>query len=130
MAENKVPENQKNGSTIEQLVDPGNAYAPDVDIVENGEIMTLYVDLPGVAAGGAQVEVDENNILTLRARNSFREPEGRIFAQTRVGDYFRAFQLGGEYDRGRISAQLKDGVLVIRVPRKEETKIRRVEIKA
>lgn len=127
--ESKAPESGKRTAAVEPVVDPGTAYQPDVDIVENGDSMALYIDLPGVAPGGTEVEVDENNILTLRARNSYREPEGRILEQARVGDYFRAFQLGSEYDRSRISAVLKDGILTLHLPKREEAKPRRIEIR-
>ena len=118
------------GAVVEPIVDPGTAYQPDVDIVENGDSLALYIDLPGVAAGGTRIEADENNILTVKARNSFREPEGALMRQAALGDYFRAFQLGSEYDRDRISATLKDGVLTVHIPKREEARTRRIEIKA
>lgn len=123
-----LPEGKPAGA-VEPVVDPGTAYQPDIDIVENGDAMVLYVDLPGVAAGGTQIEADENNILTLKARNSFREPEGKILDQGPIGDYFRAFQLGSEYDRDRITATLKDGVLTVHIPKREESRTRKIEIK-
>jgi HSP20 family molecular chaperone IbpA len=124
-----LPETKKNGGSVEQMGDPGNALMPDVDIIENAEGLTLYVDLPGVAQGGVELALDENYILTLKAKNAFREPEGKLLAQADVADYFRAFQLGSEYDRGLISAQFRDGVLTLRIPRREDAKPRRVEIK-
>lgn len=128
--ESNLPEAGKSsGAVVEPVVDPGTAYQPAVDIVENMDSMVLYIDLPGVAAGGTQIEADENNILTLKARNSFREPDGVMVQQAALGDYFRAFQLGSEYDRGRISATLKDGVLTVHIPKREESKTRRIEIR-
>ncbi|MEO6098614.1 MAG: Hsp20/alpha crystallin family protein [Fibrobacteria bacterium] len=121
---------KKNGASVEQMVDPGKSFLPDVDVVENGDDLALYIDPPGVAPGGANVEADENNILTVRAKNVFREPEGGIFRQALVGDYYRAFQLGSEFDRNRISAQLKDGVLILRIPKREEARVKRIEITA
>jgi len=127
--ESKMPETGRTAAAVEPVVDPGTAYQPDVDIVENGDSIALYFDLPGVAQGGTEVEVDENNILTLRAKNSYREPEGKILEQAPIGDYFRAFQLGSEYDRGRISAVLRDGILTLQIPKREESKTRRIEIR-
>lgn len=123
-------QDKRNGATIEQVVDPGNAYQPEVDIVEDDTGLTLFLDLPGVGAGGAKVEVDENNILTLRAKNSFAEPSGGILRQSPIGDYYRAFQLGPEYSREKISAQLREGVLLVRIPKKEDAQPRRIEISA
>lgn len=127
--ESKTPEVGRSAAAVETVVDPGTAYQPDVDIVESADSMAIYIDLPGVSPGGTEIDVDENNILTLRSRNSFREPEGKILEQARVGDYFRAFQLGSEYDRSRISAILKDGILTLHIPKREEAKTRRIEIR-
>jgi HSP20 family protein len=127
--ETNAIEAKKNGSSAELLVDPGNAIQPDADIVEDANGLTLYLDVPGVAPGGTKVEVDENGILSLRARNAFTEPKGEIVRQWVVRDYYRAFQLAPIYDRSKISAKLLDGVLTISIPRKEDAKPRRIEIK-
>ena len=116
------------GSSAELLVEPGTAIQPDVDIVEEPRGLTLYLDLPGVATGATKIEVDENGILSLRAKNSFVEPEGEVVRQGQVRDYYRAFQLGHEFDRTAIKASLKDGVLTLTVPRKQDAIPRRIEI--
>ncbi len=117
-------------STAEQLVETANAYSPDVDIIDAEDAMTFVVDLPGVEKGDVKIEVDENNILTIRAKNSFREPEGAAVRQYAVGDYFRAFSISEEFDKDKISGKLENGVLAITIPRREEAKPRRIEIKA
>lgn len=116
--ENRTQDSKKNAATVEVAVEPGNTFQPVVDIVENGDDLTLYFDLPGVPLGSAEVEVDENNILTLRAKNAFKEPDGEVFRQAAIGDYYRAYQLDSEYDSDRRSVQHKDGVLVIRIPKR------------
>jgi HSP20 family molecular chaperone IbpA len=116
------------GSSAELLVEPGTAVQPDVDIVEEPQGLTLYLDVPGVAPGATKVEVDENGILSMRAKNTFREPEGELVRQAQVRDYYRAFQLGQEFDRAKIKASLKDGVLTLTIPRKEDAIPKRIEI--
>ncbi len=117
-------------STAEQLVSAANAYSPDVDIADSEEAMLFAVDLPGVEKGDVKIEVDENNILTIRARNSFKEPEGTAVRQYRIGDYFRAFSIGEEFDKTKISGKLENGVLLVTIPRREEAKPKRIEISA
>ncbi len=112
------------------MVESGNAIQPDVDLIETEDSLLLYVDLPGVGPGGTKVEVDENNILSLRAKSTFTEPSGELIRQVRLGDYYRAFQLGPEYDRNRISAQQRDGILVLTIPKKEEAKAKKIQIEA
>jgi HSP20 family protein len=119
-----------NGIAIEPLVEAGKACQPEADIVEDHGSLVLYVDLPGVAPGQAKVEVDENNVLSIRAGNGFAEPKGDLMRQFRVGDYYRAFQLGRIYDREAIHAELVDGTLVLTIPKKAEAKPKVIEIKA
>ena len=128
-SEQNLPEKTRHGSSPELMVEPGTAIQPDVDIVEEPQGLTLYLDLPGVATGATQVEVDENGILSMRAKNTFQEPEGELARQGQVRDYYRAFQLGQEFDRNRITAALKDGVLTVTIPRKEDAIPKRIEIK-
>jgi HSP20 family molecular chaperone IbpA len=128
-SEKNLPEKTRHGSSPELMVEPGTAIQPDVDIVEEPQGLTLYLDLPGVATGATQVEVDENGILSMRAKNTFQEPEGELARQGQVRDYYRAFQLGQEFDRNRITAALKDGVLTVTIPRKEDAIPKRIEIK-
>lgn len=123
-----LPDEARQGSSAELLVEAGTAIQPDVDIIEEPTGLILYLDVPGVATGATKVEVDENGILSMRAKNSFDEPEGELARQGQVRDYYRAFQLGQEFDRNRITAALKDGVLTITIPRKEDAIPKRIEI--
>jgi HSP20 family molecular chaperone IbpA len=50
--------------------------------------------------------------------------------QYNVGDYYRAFQLSDQYDKEKISAKFENGLLEITIPRKEESKPRKIEITA
>ena len=101
-----------------------------MDILEDPIGLILRVDLPGVAPGLAKVEVDENNILSIRAKASLPEPKTVLMRQFGVGDYFRAFQLGPNYDRDTIRAEQSEGVLVVTIPKRPEARPRHIEIKA
>lgn len=128
--ENQIMEEKKNGVAVEPMLEPGNACSPDVDIVEDENRVILYLDLPGVAAGGVNVEVDEHLVLKVRAHNAFIEPKGEATRQFGVTGYFRAFQLGEDLNRDQINAKLENGVLTLTIPKREEVKPRRIEIKA
>jgi HSP20 family protein len=52
-----------------------------------------------------------------------------LYAESRGATYHRSFALSGELDGNAVEANLKDGVLTIRVPRTERAKPRRIEIK-
>jgi HSP20 family molecular chaperone IbpA len=116
-------------TSAEQLKDVKNAYKPDVDIYYGENELFLAMDLPGVKKGDVNIELDENNTLIIKAKSSFTEPEDPLYKQFRVGNYYRAFTLSDEFDRDKISATLENAVLEIIIPKKEEVKPKKLEIK-
>lgn len=117
-------------TAAEQIVEAGSAFNPDVDIYASENDLLLSVDVPGVKKGDASIHVDENNALIIKAKNSFSEPDGASVRQYNVGDYYRAFQIGDDYDKEKISASLENGVLRITIPKREESKPKRIQISA
>ncbi|MDB5104992.1 MAG: hypothetical protein JWP91_2681 [Fibrobacteres bacterium] len=114
----------------ESLLELQNAFLPDAGIYETEDNLFVRLDLPGVEKGQVQIEVDETNTLQIRARNEFQEPDGIVFREFSVGDYYRSFRLGEEFSKDNISAKLEDGVLELAIPKREEVKPRRISIKA
>lgn len=118
-------------ASAEQLVEPGNAFLPDIDIFDSNEGLILKLDIPGVRQGNVSVEIDENNILTIHAKNSFTEPEGnKILNEFDFGDYYRAFSISNEFDKNKVAGKINNGVLEVRIPRREDAKPRRIQINA
>lgn len=117
-------------ATVEQLQNSGPAYNPDVDIYVSDDAAFFAVEIPGVKKGDVTIQVDETNSLIIQGKNSFQEPKNPIMRQYNVGDYYRAFQLSDQYDKERISAKFENGLLEITIPRKEESKPRKIEITA
>jgi HSP20 family protein len=118
-------------STVsEQLVDSGRAFSPDVDIYVSTDELALLVDLPGVEKGAVQIGIDEDNALTIRAKNSFQELSERCVRQWQIGDFYRSFRIGDEYDKEHVKARLDNGLLEVRIPRREERKPKRIEVTA
>ncbi len=104
---------------------------PPIDIHEEPEGLVLEADLPGVSEDLVTVQIEEN-VLTLHARNKSRLPEGvrALHEEFAVADFHRSFILSDEVDRDRISAELKNGVLRLVLPKAERVKTRRIEIKS
>ncbi len=117
-------------AAAEKLHHSGPAYSPDVDIYVSDDAAVFLVDLPGVNKGDVTIEIDETDSLIIRGKNSRKEPDKPVLRQYEIGDYYRAFQLSDEYDKEKISAKLENGLLEITVPKKEEAKPKRIEIKA
>ena len=112
--------------------DSYGSWSPLVDIFEKGDDMVISAELPGVAKDGIDVQV-EGNTLTLRGERK-RETEhadGETYRMERVyGDFVRSFRLPKTVDATRIAASFNNGVLTITLPKAEESKPKKIDIKA
>jgi len=103
----------------------------NVDIEDTGEHLLVTADLPGMTSEDIKIAV-ENGILTITGnRESNQEQKGDNFylCERVCGDFSRNFKIPVDVDESNIDASLSDGVLSIILPRKEETKPRKIEIK-
>jgi len=107
------------------------AIPPLIDIHEGPEGLVLEADLPGASPDSLTVQL-EDNVLTLQAQGQPRQDSHlrMIHEEYRAGDYQRSFILSDDVDRDRISAELKNGVLRLTLPRMDRAKSRRIEIKS
>lgn len=102
--------------------------APPVDIYEIQDGLVVMADLPGVAKDGLDVRV-ENGVLTLHGRAADATPGEPIYREFELVNFYRQFELSDKVDQSKISAELKHGVLTLRLPKAEEAKPRKVEVK-
>jgi HSP20 family protein len=114
----------------EQLIDEGNAFSPNADVYVSEESALFVFDIPGVDKGDVKIEIDEENTLYVRAKNSHSEPGSAAVQEYRIGNYYRSFKLTKDYDKNNVSASLENGVLKVAIPKKEEAKPHRIEINA
>ncbi|NAZ38376.1 Hsp20/alpha crystallin family protein [Rubellimicrobium sp. CFH 75288] len=106
-------------------------WRPLTDIVETGDGVTLMLELPGVAPDDVDVAL-EQRVLTIRARSHHADPDRLRLAHAEYepGDYERAFTLSGDFDADRIEAEMRNGVLTLRLPRSEASRPRTIKVKA
>jgi len=102
-------------------------FLPKVDIIETGDGMVMYADIPGADEKTIDVTL-EKSVLTIRGTIAPEELEGRSIshAEYDVGDYERSFTVSDEVDRDRIEAVVKNGVLKLvlhKIPQVETKKI-------
>ena len=105
--------------------------SPAVDIFEDAGGITLLADMPGVSKERHDVKLDGDN-LSVEGRVELDAPaEMRaLWAEVNVPRFRRTFTLSRELDAGRIEANLKDGVLTLRVPKLAHAQPRRIEVTA
>lgn len=93
---------------------------PEVDIYETDEALVVMADMPGVDEKDLQVEI-ANGVLTLEG--GFQAGEGGQV------EYYRQFKLSDRIAAETGEAELKDGVLILRLPKSEAEKPTRIAVK-
>lgn len=103
---------------------------PLVDVFENKDGILLIADMPGVPKDKLELRV-ENDTLLIEGEIAPDTPEGMeaVYAEVRLARYRRAFSLSAELDTSRIDAQLRDGVLNLRIPKHAHAQPRKIEVK-
>ena len=106
------------------------ALLPPVAIYEDESGITLTADLPGVSKERLGVKVNGDNLL-IEGDVSVPAPQDMelLYAEILASSYRRSFTLSRELDASKIEANLKDGVLKLRIPKAEEARPRKIEIK-
>jgi len=106
------------------------AAPPNVDVYENEQEILLIVDLPGVAQADLRIDLEKDR-LTLEARRSDRETgASELASEYRPVDFRRSFLAPTGIDRDKIDAQLRAGVLHLRLPRADALKPRSIPVHA
>lgn len=104
---------------------------PPIDVVEDGQGLTLYADMPGVDRDGLTVEV-EGDTLLIEGRSRLQLPADAkpVYAEQRSVSFRRRFTVSGDLERDKIDAKLVNGVLTLRIPKAEAAKPRRIAVRA
>ncbi len=102
---------------------------PPVDVIEDANGITLCADLPGVTREKLNLQV-EADTLTIEAEADMAIPEGLVSHHTEVGlaRFRRVFTLSKELDTEKVSAELSQGVLKLRIPKAGHAQPRRIEV--
>jgi len=105
------------------------ALLPRVDVLEDERGITLLADLPGVPREKLDIKVD-GETLTIEGEVATATPQGLepAYVELRLPRYRRAFTLSRELDASHIEANLKDGVLNLRIPKMAHAQPRRISI--
>jgi HSP20 family molecular chaperone IbpA len=106
------------------------AVAPACDVYENNDEILVVADVPGVSAEDLDINLDKGE-LSIVARRNVSPKEGTfVGVEYRDCDYRRRFAVPGGIDAGKISAELKDGVLWLHLPKSEALKPRQIAVRA
>ncbi len=105
-------------------------YRPVVDILETPEELRVVAEMPGVRPEDIDLKF-EKGILTIHGKAQPRQTRETSFlmSQYGVGDFYRAFEVSEAVDAGRISADYSDGLLTLHLPKAEQVKARKIEVR-
>jgi HSP20 family protein len=110
-----------------------SSFLPPADVIVTDEGVTVYMDVPGVAADQLDVEL-ENDVLTVRGERPYpyagHDGDGAVRRIERgFGRFERSLRVPRGLDPGSIEASLTNGVLELRLPKPEVLRPQRIEIK-
>lgn len=106
------------------------AWNPSVDIYENKDQIVLEAELPGMKRDDFELSV-ENNVITLRGERQFEkkeESDNYHRVERSYGSFTRSFTLPQSVSAEGATAEYRNGVLRVTLPKREETKARRIKI--
>lgn len=108
----------------------GNAWYPSVDVEETENTFVVHAELPGVKREDIKVGM-EKNVLTIEGERKIEAAqEGKHYTRREraFGSFKRSFTIGTEVDADKITAEYKDGILTVRLPKAEKVKPRQIEV--
>jgi HSP20 family protein len=102
---------------------------PSTDVYETSEAYVITIDMPGVPKDAVHVTMDQNSLVVKgTVGERYGEKSTILFAELQKNGYYRVFNLGDGIDRNSIDARYEEGVLTVRLLKKEETKPRQIAI--
>jgi len=125
VAEDKLAKRQQVDAIRRQESD--QYYQPATDVRETNDEVVLKFDMPGVSNDNVDVTVDKGT-LTVIGRVHEEEHGDAVYRETRIGDYRRQFTLSDDVDSEKISGEMKDGVLTVRIAKPEAVKPKKIDI--
>ena len=109
---------------------PTRAFMPNADIFETEDALTVVLEMPGVDRDNINISV-ENGVLTVEGTINFGKYEGLqpVYSEYNVGPFRRSFRISSRIDQNNINAEMSDGVITLVLPKVEEAKPRRIEVR-
>lgn len=107
----------------------GRVYRPNVDILEKQDELLVVADMPGVKGGEIDIRFEDGELTIHGPASSRQEGVRYLLQEYGVGDFYRTFRVSERIDAAKISADYKDGVLVLHLPKVEAVKPRKIKVK-
>jgi HSP20 family protein len=110
----------------------GVQFTPRVDIYETDKELLLFADLPGVRPDGVDLRFENGELLLHGHVNQERDENvprrALVLSEYEEGDFYRVFHIHESIDSSKISAELKNGVLTVHLPKVEAARPRQISV--
>lgn len=109
---------------------PARIFVPNADIYEDDNALNVILEMPGVDKSNVEVSV-EDGVLRVGGRLDFSKYERLqpLYTEYNIGNYSRSFTLSNKIDQNKIAAEMKDGVLSLKMSKVEEAKPQTIQVK-
>jgi HSP20 family protein len=109
---------------------PARMFVPAADIYEAENDLTIVLEMPGVEKKNVNIDVADG-VLSVEGRIDLTKYQGLqpLYTEYNIGHYARSFRLSSKIDQNKIAAEMKDGVLLLKLPKIEEAKPRTIQVK-
>lgn len=119
--------------TLGQTEDNGEpvSWHPRIDLVETADSFELAMDIPGVAKEDLTINLHDGVLSISGERNArdLQETDTVVRFERQTGRFYRSFTLSNKIDEKKIEARHENGVLIVRLPKLEESKPRKISVK-
>ena len=114
----------------EETTIPARIFMPATDIYEAEDALTVILEMPGVEKSNVNIHV-EDGALNVEGRLALAKYQGLqpLYTEYNIGHYSRSFRLSSKIDQSKIAAEMKDGVLSLKLPKGKEAKPRTIQVK-
>lgn len=106
-------------------------FAPHTNLAETDSHYEIAIDLPGMKPEDFEIEMKEGRLWITGERRQEQEEKEKTYhrVERQYGQFRRIISLGSDVDADRIEAEYKDGVLTVQVPKAEEARPKKIQVK-
>ncbi len=116
--------------TFDEDAEPNVSWTPHLDVLETEDAYLLEMDVPGVSRDDIQINL-QDGVLTVSGERSSREVtenDNVVRVERQAGRFFRSFRLPKQINDQKIEARHENGVLMVTLPKIEESKPRKIKV--
>ncbi len=130
MAEKQIQKTEGASAVAQRKMEDICTYRPATDIIEDVEEFRVMLDLPGARPEDIDVRFENRQLkVVAAAKTDADDKRNYLFREFMVGNYERDFNVTDKIDAEKISAETRDGQLVLHLPKSGSTQPRKISVR-